>query len=60
MEHFRKHWPVYMMVAIGILAVGVVNIITDGSSAVLWAGGIVGVLVGVAIASMQNKGSGKQ
>jgi succinate-acetate transporter protein len=50
MAWLRDNWFVVVAVAIGAAAVLIIGLASENSTAIMWAGGAVGVLVGVAIA----------
>jgi hypothetical protein len=50
MAWLRDNWFVVVAVAIGAVAVLIIGLASENSTAIMWAGGAVGVLVGVAIA----------
>ncbi|MGE5594668.1 MAG: hypothetical protein ACM3S1_01385 [Hyphomicrobiales bacterium] len=51
-ELLTQHWLVYAIIAVGLILVVVAGLAFEG--AILWVGGIVGVLVGIAIASLNK------
>lgn len=54
----RAHPFPVAVVAVGAAAVVVVGLVAQSETAVLWAGGAVGVLAGMAIAATTGRGRG--
>ena len=55
MENLRRYWPAIAIVGFGAAVVAIVAALGGGTAGIAWTGGIIGVLAGVALASVNAR-----
>ena len=55
MEKLRQYWPAIVIVGFGSAVVAIVAGLGGGTASIAWTGGIIGVLAGVALASVNAR-----
>ena len=51
-DRVRQHWLIYSLLTIGSIVSLALGFVIDGTGGLIWAGGIIGVVVGGMIASL--------
>lgn len=58
-QRYRRYLPAAVIVVVGLVLVGIIGFTSKSESAVLWSGGLLGVIAGVAIAAASGRDDGR-
>ena len=54
-SRYRRYLPAALIAVVGLVVVGVIGFASRSEAAVLWGGGAVGVITGIAIAAISGR-----